>query len=288
MRLAVLCLLAGCDLAVGIHELPAPVCANDTRPIALTQVSWTALQDLSTSVDVPLNAPGIACDLDVVFVGWGHAFGGIHREPDRLQQIELKPVLIRRRAVLDVEIGQDGVEIDRVEAQKMHKLGNIALAIIGQQMRRKRAERGVRCLLTAPGSTRRPESRIEHLRICGHSVEARNGLGVRHHREHRLQAVRRAGKLAEVIDLAADSNAQCNYSFKCPSCCILVNGVRAVQSAPLQEHSAKRSARTFWSYEKYIDILRRYDACLFIKSYAKTMREIQSLSGSKMFFHRLP
>jgi hypothetical protein len=62
---------------VGIHELPAAVCASDTRPIALTQATWTALQDLATSVDVPLNAPGIACDLDVVFVGWGHAFGGI-------------------------------------------------------------------------------------------------------------------------------------------------------------------------------------------------------------------
>jgi hypothetical protein len=77
MRVAVLCLLAGCDLAVGIHELPAPVCANDTRPIALTQATWTALQDLETSIDVPLSAPGIACDLDVVFVGWGNAFGGI-------------------------------------------------------------------------------------------------------------------------------------------------------------------------------------------------------------------
>jgi hypothetical protein len=82
MRLAVLCLLAGCDLAVGIDELPAPSCANDTRPIALTQATWTALTDLETSVDVPLNAPGIACDLDVVFVGWGHAFGGIAEVSD--------------------------------------------------------------------------------------------------------------------------------------------------------------------------------------------------------------
>ena len=30
-----------------------------------------ALQDLETRIDVPLSAPGIACDLDVVFVGWG-------------------------------------------------------------------------------------------------------------------------------------------------------------------------------------------------------------------------
>ena len=68
-------LLAGCDFAVGIHELPAPVCAHDARPIALTRRRGRR-QDID-ELRRPLSAPGIACDLDVVFIGWGHAFGGI-------------------------------------------------------------------------------------------------------------------------------------------------------------------------------------------------------------------
>ena len=79
------CLLAGCNLALGIHqvgELPADAAADvgpDAMPVAIdfVQVKGGMLPQVATSVDAPLPMPQRTGDLNVVFVAWGNTFPGI-------------------------------------------------------------------------------------------------------------------------------------------------------------------------------------------------------------------
>lgn len=64
--------------------------------------------------------------------------------------------------------------------------------------------------------------------------------------------------------------------------CILVNGIRAVQSAALEEHRTQRRTRTLGSYHDDIDISRRDDVSAFLIRNSETMREVQSLARSQV------
>ena len=58
------------------------------------------------------------------------------REPDRLQQVELEPVIVRDLAAFEPDVLEDRVQLDGVEPQMVGKPVDGAGAVVLQQARR--------------------------------------------------------------------------------------------------------------------------------------------------------
>ena len=68
------------------------------------------------------------------------------------------------------------------------------------------------------------------------------------------------------------------------ACSVLVNSIRAVNSAAFEEERAERCARTLGSYHDNVDVSGGNDVCAFLVGYCETVREIERLAGCEVLF----
>src|SRR5690606_31687416 len=87
---------------------------------------------------------------------------------------------------------------------------------------------------------------------------------------------------------ATHRDTQRDHAFKRFPCGILVNGIRAIQTTTLQEHTAQRSTRSFWCNEENIHVSWWHDTSLVVERNSKAMRKIKCLTWCKMFFYSWP
>ena len=87
---------------------------------------------------------------------------------------------------------------------------------------------------------------------------------------------------------AADGDTERYDAFLCFAGGVLEDGVAAVETAALEEHSSQGGAGAFWRYEEYVDVFWRDDAGLFVKGNAEAMGEIEGFARGEVFFYRGP
>src|SRR5205085_1880195 len=87
---------------------------------------------------------------------------------------------------------------------------------------------------------------------------------------------------------AAYGDAEGDDAVFCFAGSVLEDGVAAVETTALEEHSSQGSTGAFWRHEEYVHVLGRNDARLFVKGDAEAMGEIQGFTGCKVFFHGRP
>ena len=86
----------------------------------------------------------------------------------------------------------------------------------------------------------------------------------------------------------ADANTESDGTLLCFSCGVLIDGIRAVESASFKEHGTERSARTLWCHQDDVDILWRYDSSAVVPVNGEAMGVIQSLASGEVRFDARP
>ena len=94
------------------------------------------------------------------------------------------------------------------------------------------------------------------------------------------------GCLEQIARADTDTHSQCLLLSLARS--ILINSVRAVQTATLKEHSTKRCTRTLRSNHDHIDVLWRNNTRTILPVDGETMGIVQCLTSSKMFLDCWP
>ena len=72
------------------------------------------------------------------------------------------------------------------------------------------------------------------------------------------------------------------------ACSVLVDGIRAVQSAALAEHGAQRRARTLGSHHDDIHVLGRNDTCAVAPVDSEAVAVVQGLAGLQILLDGRP